>query len=218
MAQTLVAEAINLSKRYINEWIIKGFSYKLEPGKPCALTGPNGSGKSTLLQLVAGFVLPTDGTVTYLLNGNPLAAEEVFTHISIAAPYMELLEEFTLPELMKFQGVFKKMQLEISPKAFAERLNIAYSAQKPISQYSSGMKQRVKLGLALLTDTPLLLLDEPCANLDAEGLAWYRREIQFQAATRTVLICSNQAEEYDFCDVVLKTGDYKHRKSVKGEK
>ncbi|MES2387307.1 MAG: ATP-binding cassette domain-containing protein, partial [Bacteroidota bacterium] len=147
----------NLSKRFASEWIIRDFSLELRPGSPVALTGPNGSGKSTLLQMAAGYMPPTTGTVTYHMAGKPVSPDDVFKYIGIAAPYMELIEEFTLPELINFHNTFKPLAPELNAKAFAERLQIGFFPGKPVKNYSSGMKQRVKLGLALFSDTPLLL-------------------------------------------------------------
>ncbi len=71
------------------------------------------------------------------------------------------------------------------------------------------MKQRVKLAQSIFSDTPVLLLDEPCTNLDAEGVALYRQLINEQSAGRLVIISSNDRQEYDFCGETLNIMDYK---------
>jgi ABC-type multidrug transport system ATPase subunit len=72
------------------------------------------------------------------------------------------------------------------------------------------MKQRVKLTLALLSDTDILLLDEPCSNLDEEGILWYKSMIANHSEGRIVVVASNQvAEEYFFCKVILNMNDLK---------
>lgn len=204
-----------LGKRFVNDWIFRNVGLNIKPGQPCAITGPNGSGKSTLLQIIAGFMQPAEGQVQYWLNGNGISVELVFQYISIATPYMELLEEFTLAELLSFHLKFKKFQTGTDATNFAERARLSKIKGKPIRQYSSGMKQRVKLGLALYEQTPLLLLDEPCANLDAAGAEWYKSEILGQIANRTVIIGSNVPFEYDFCEQIIAMTDYKIKNSGK---
>ncbi|NBQ48017.1 MAG: ATP-binding cassette domain-containing protein, partial [Sphingobacteriia bacterium] len=87
-----------------------------------------------------------------------------------------------------------------------------HARHKFIRQYSSGMKQRLKLALALLADTPLLLLDEPLSNLDRSGAAWYQQMITDYTAKRTVIVCSNAIEEeHFFCERALDVMDYKVR-------
>ena len=81
--------------------------------------------------------------------------------------------------------------------------------QKAIKYFSSGMKQRVKLALAVFSDTPLLLLDEPTSNLDEQGIAWYRSLISKYGVNRTLVVCSNQQHEYDYCTHQLQLADYK---------
>jgi ABC-type multidrug transport system ATPase subunit len=71
------------------------------------------------------------------------------------------------------------------------------------------MKQRLKLLMAVYADTPLLLLDEPCSNLDNQGIEWYRNLVQTQLKKRTIIIASNQLFEYDFCDSTLSVHDFK---------
>ena len=83
------------------------------------------------------------------------------------------------------------------------------SKNKLIRYFSSGMKQRVKLALAFCADTPLLMLDEPTANLDAQGSNWYLQLIEQFAAGRLTIICSNQPNEYAFCKNRLNLLDFK---------
>ncbi|MFD2144923.1 ABC transporter ATP-binding protein [Mucilaginibacter antarcticus] len=131
--------------------------------------GSNGSGKSTLFSVLNGSLGPSAGTITYALNDQPLEVEQVFQYLSLAAPYLELIEEFSLSEMIDFHFKFKAYKPGIDKQALTALLNLPGSADKLIRYFSSGMKQRLKLALAFCADTPILMLDEPTSNLDAQG-------------------------------------------------
>ena len=192
-----------VGKKFNRDWIVRGATFTFAPGGAYAITGPNGSGKSTLLQLIAGLLPVTEGTVQYAEAGRPLPAEGVFRRLAVAAPYLELIEEFTLTELLGFHRQFKPLVGGVSDADFLEITALHGARHKPVRHFSSGMKTRVKLGLAFLSDVPLLLLDEPTSNLDAAGTAWYGRMLETYGAGRTVIICSNQPYEYQTVPVVL---------------
>ena len=196
-----------LGKRFRREWIFRRVTQRFETGRPCAIIGPNGSGKSTFLQVLAGFMPPTDGTVAYQLGDQTVAGEDIFRHLALAAPSLELIEEFTLEELFHFHTRFKPLTLA-DAQAFLARIHLERARRKAVYELSSGMKQRLKLGLALFSTAPILLLDEPTANLDAQGIAWYRQEITAQLPHRLVLIASNQTYEYDFCDRAIAITEF----------
>lgn len=200
----------NLGKKYMNEWIFRNLSYTITPGQKLVILGANGSGKSTLLQTIASFLVPTKGEVQWQNGSGFIADEEVYRKLSMASPYMELIEEFTLAELIYHQRAFKPFIGNLPAGEIIEKLEMQAAGGKYIRQYSSGMRQRVKLGLAILADCPALLLDEPCTNLDAKAIAWYQRMIQDYAAHKTVIVCSNTVkEEYGFCSTSLEIEKYK---------
>lgn len=199
----------NISRRFNRDWIFQQVNYQFQSGIRYAILGPNGSGKSTLLQIVAGSLTPSDGTISYTLSGKPLEVEDIYQHISLAAPYLELIEEFTLAEIIDFHFKFNKYLQETSRETLIELLDLPKARNKPLRNFSSGMKQRVKLALAICSDTPLLLLDEPTANLDKQGVAWYLELVDRFAADRLLIVCSNQEHEYQFCDEFLQVMDYK---------
>ena len=179
-------------------------------GEPCAVTGPNGSGKSTLLRVLSAFQPPTEGKVLLTIKGKDITAEESFRHISIAAPYLELIEDFSLAELLRFHFSFKKVREGRPLEELAERMFLKEAWQKPVKHFSSGMKQRLKLGLAFYADTPLLFLDEPTSNLDEQGQRWYEQEVKEVLQHKLLLIASNQPSEYGFCTQRLHLPDWKH--------
>jgi ABC-type multidrug transport system ATPase subunit len=203
----------NTGKRFNREWIFRKFNYTFLQGKSYAITGPNGSGKSTLLQIIAGATLHSEGTISWSRNSPgavdnlQLASEKIHENISIAAPYLDLIEEMTANEFLSFHSSFKTLT-----KPFAEILAIVgleKAADKQIRYYSSGMKQRLKLAQAFFSDTSVLLLDEPTTNLDEDGIAIYKKIWKENTVNRLVIISSNDKVEYEECGEVIGIGGYK---------
>jgi ABC-type multidrug transport system ATPase subunit len=190
-----------LGKRYLNEWVISGLDHTFESGRSYAVIGPNGAGKSTLLQLITGHLIPSRGTVSYEGPEGILEQEDWFTQIAFSAPYMEVIEEFTFNEMVSFHVQFKT--LEVSAAELAVRVGLEDARDKQVRHYSSGMKQRLRLGLALFSKAPVILLDEPGTNLDEKGREWYRETVTKQLGGKTLIVASNVREEYDFCEHTL---------------
>ncbi|HJP62236.1 MAG TPA: ABC transporter ATP-binding protein [Mucilaginibacter sp.] len=199
----------NIGRRFNRDWIFRGISYEFEQGETYAILGPNGSGKSTLLSVLNGSLAPSTGEISYLLNYSTIEPENVFKQLSHAAPYLELIEEFTLTEMLEFHFKFKVRKGGMDNEGVVALLGMEPSKNKMIKYFSSGMKQRLKLALAFCSDTPLLMLDEPTSNLDKQGVEWYLGLVQQFAAGRLTIICSNQEHEYRFCTHRLDISDYK---------
>lgn len=197
----------NTGKRYNREWIFRHFEHEFFAGKKYAITGSNGSGKSTLLQVIAGSLTHNEGTVEILFNGKPVAEENCFKYIAVAVPYLELIEEMTANEFLIFHHQFKT--LVCSKEEILSVINLEKAANKQIRYYSSGMKQRLKLAQAFFCTTPVLLLDEPTTNLDADGIALYHKLITDYTSDKLVIISSNDLQEYRFCEEVVSIGNYK---------
>lgn len=198
----------HLGRRFNKEWIFREISYTFAQGQRYAILGPNGSGKSTLLSVLLGSLTPSEGKITYA-EDQEILPEHIFSHISLAAPYLDLVEEFTLQETIDFHFKFKNYQKGFDAAAVLEILALSKAQDKPLKYFSSGMKQRTKLALAVCADTPILVLDEPTSNLDAQGTDWYLGLIEKWAKNRMVLVGSNQAYEYEFCKHRLNILDYK---------
>jgi ABC-type multidrug transport system ATPase subunit len=205
---TMKIEAQQIGKKYIKDWVFNKLDYSFLSGEQYAIIGPNGSGKSTLLQVLAGFVPCTTGEIRYTHSSKMVTEEQLYKNISYASPYLENIEEFTLNELIDFHFKFKKLQFLSSKEELISFMYLEKSANKPIKFFSSGMKQRTKLGLAFFSQSSLLILDEPTSNLDKTGIAWYLNLIEKYTANRTLLIGSNQENEYDFCKHTLSITDY----------
>ncbi len=196
-----------VSKRFQRHRIFKDINCSFVSPGAYALLGPNGSGKSTLLRMIAGMQSPSTGKVLYE-NGTAIDAKDIFRHISFCAPGQELVEELTLREFLDFHFSFKKPLSQLSTERIIELSGLGAAADKPIYDYSSGMKQRVKLAQAIFSDTPVLLLDEPCTNLDDKGINQYNDWMTAYAKGRLVIVASNDPREYGFCSERLVMEDY----------
>ena len=214
----------NTGKRFNREWIFRRVNFNFEIGRSYAITGANGSGKSTLLQVIAGAVLHNEGTIAYSsTNSNieltgtaihktasiqqQILSAEAYKHIVLCAPYLELIEEMTAVEFMKFHSHFKSFIVTIDEILL--QVGLKNAADKQIRYYSSGMKQRLKLAQAFFSNSTAILLDEPTTNLDADGIALYQQLIRNYTAGKLLIVSSNDKDEYNFCDHQLSMADYK---------
>ncbi|MFZ4056719.1 MAG: ABC transporter ATP-binding protein [Ferruginibacter sp.] len=200
-------QLLNTGKRYNREWIFRHCDYTFEAGKKYAITGSNGSGKSTLLQVICGATTISEGSVQYSMNNNSIAEENAFKYLAVAAPYLDLIEEMTATELLNFHASFKPVNLPTN--AILEAVELSNAAHKQIRYFSSGMKQRLKLAQAFFSEAPVLFLDEPTTNLDANGAALYQRLLAENTTGKLVIICSNDPLEYQSAHAILNIGDYK---------
>ena len=196
-------------KRFNREWIFRKADLEFNAGISYAITGANGSGKSTLLQSIGGMLQLSEGTISYSKNGNPLPAEEAYRAISYSAPYFDVVEEMTLREFLQFHNQFKNFISGFSIDTIIEAVDLGNAADKQIRLYSSGMKQRVRLAQAVFSDTSIVLLDEPCSNLDSKGIELYHSLIQQYCGDRLVIVCSNDELEYRFCQERIAMSSFK---------
>jgi len=221
----------NAGKRFNRDWIFRYVDYTFEQRKSYAIIGPNGSGKSTLLQTIAGAIAPSEGIVEYLIKNNEnetlpseelpgdkskletgnqkLEVEQFFNHLAFVAPYLELIEEMNATEFLHFHALFKPLLPTLSINKMLEIVGLKTAAQKQIRFYSSGMKQRIKLAQAIFSDVSILLLDEPCTNLDASGYDLYHNLITDYCRDKLVIVSSNDVNEYSFCEEKLNILNYK---------
>lgn len=199
----------NAGKRFNREWIFKKVDLNFLPAHSYAITGTNGSGKSTLLQAIAGSLEISEGKIEWSVNDASVAADNIFRYLAIAAPYIEVIEEMTAIEFLTFHQQFKPMLTALSIKEIISIVGLEKAAAKQIRYYSSGMKQRIKLAQAIFSDVPLLLLDEPCTNLDAAGYKLYHQLIEKYAQNKTIIVSSNDINEISFCTHTINIMDYK---------
>lgn len=201
----------SVGKRYGFEWIFRNIDFNFQSGYSYALTGHNGSGKSTLLKILSGGLSPSEGRLTFINEGKELNQIQIAENVAYAAPYIHLIDDFTLQEMLEFHFRFKKMA--VSQDEFMTILGLTAHKNKPVSKFSSGMMQRLKLSLAILTKSDILLLDEPTSYLDEHAIQWYRNLLSENIQDRLIIIGSNQRHEYAFVTGgVLHVPDFKYQK------
>jgi ABC-type multidrug transport system ATPase subunit len=198
-----------LGKRFNREWVFRNIDFHFDEGKHYAVTGPNGSGKSTLLQIISGSSIFNEGNIDYFENEKPFDPEKIFQKISLAAPYLDLVEEMTLIEFYSFHQKMKGWLPGLNTQEITRLSSLEKAAHKQIRYFSSGMKQRVKLAQAIFSNTPIVLLDEPLTNLDEEGVALYHNLVENYCQNRLLIVSSNDKKEYSFCDEIIDIRKYK---------
>ncbi|MBO6515464.1 MAG: ABC transporter ATP-binding protein [Bacteroidia bacterium] len=198
-----------VSKRFKKDWIFRGVEHRFAQGSKTAVLGRNGSGKSTFLKLLTGYVGLSEGLVQWTLNDEALDMAKWHHHFSYCAPYLELIEEYSLEESLRFHFDLKPLRKEITLASVLEDSGLAAHMKKPVGLFSSGMKQRLKLILALCSDVDVYFLDEPCSNLDEAGIAWYQTMVESVSQDKSLIVASNSKVEYYFCDQQIDIQGYR---------
>ena len=201
----------NIGKKFNHDWIFKRVNLQLYTGDILAVTGSNGSGKSTLLQLMCAYLAPSEGEIKWSLNEKIIEPEFVYLHFSISSPALQLIEDFKLTEMLDFYFKFKKIKNNFSLSDLLKISELENHAQKHIKDFSSGMKQRLKLLLAFASDTAFLLLDEPCSNLDKAAIEWYKANLRLFSGERIIIVCSNNIDDELFiCNKSISMESFKN--------
>lgn len=199
----------NIGRRFNKEWIFRGVNTEFLAGNAYAILGSNGTGKSTFLKVLSGSLTPSEGKIAFLKDNKEIPIDQVFKEVSMAAPYIDLIEEYTLIEALEFHFCFKPISENLKVQDIPELMGLEKHRNKLLKNFSSGMKQRVKLVMALLAETSILLIDEPTINLDEDGIRWYKDLIKNYSGNKLILIGSNQALEYENCDQFIHIEEYK---------
>ncbi|MGN6615810.1 MAG: ABC transporter ATP-binding protein [Ilyomonas sp.] len=205
----MIIKAENAGKRFNRDWIFRKLTCTFSNGNAYAITGPNGSGKSTLLQSIAANMNVNEGKIEWFYENKMIDAETVFSQVSLCAPYLEVIEEMSATEFLLFHASFKPLISSVTVDEIIKIVQLENAAHKQIRFYSSGMKQRIKLAQAIFSDVPVLLLDEPCTNLDDAGYSLYHSLIENYCSNKLIIVSSNDVNEYSFCNNRLNILDYK---------
>ena len=197
----------NIGRKYNRNWIFRKLDYEFKSGTKYAILGRNGSGKSTLLQIISGYQGANEGNIHFEHKGQNILSEDFYKYVSFFGPYITLPEEFTLIELLNFHSRFRPT--EYTNHQVLGFIGLTKEKDKEIKHFSSGMKQKLKLGLAFFFQSDVILLDEPCTNLDAQNIAWYQEFLESATADKLVIIASNQEEEYRLCKEIIEIEKFK---------
>jgi heme exporter protein A len=196
--------ANGIAKTFNRRKIFTGISFGLAGGASCAITGRNGAGKSTLLKILCGVLTPTKGSVTVTKEGKEVPALDRHDVLGLVSPYLQMYEEFT--GLENLQLAARIRGLEIPEDRFIEllsRVSLAERRNDDVRTYSSGMKQRLKYAAALLHQPPILLLDEPSSNLDAEGIRVVRSIMEEQKSRGILIVATNDQDDLAWCESTI---------------
>ena len=191
-------ELQHIGKRYQKEWIFRGVDARWNEGDCTAILGGNGSGKSTLTQIISGFLSSSEGELSWNINGKKIARDQVFKHVSMCTPVVQLWDDFTLRENVEFFLRFKSLRNGMNASEFMQCIELEKQEHRALKHFSSGMRQRVKLGLAIVAESSLLLLDEPCSHLDDRAVQWFQALLKTHAQGRTIFVASNKDERETF--------------------
>lgn len=186
--------AQKIGKKFYQQWLYRDLSFTLHNGEKLAILGTNGSGKTTLLRILAGQLSPTEGKVFYTKEKNKIPYENMYQYISWAGPHTALYPDLTLAEHLKLHFSFKTPLLPIPQ--IIEKLNLTNEVNKKLRFYSSGMLQRAKVGIALFSNSEILILDEPTSNMDEANATYILALIEEYIGNRIYILASNLSREY----------------------
>ena len=198
-----------VGKRYLRSWIFRGIDLEFQGDRIYGLTGYNGSGKSTLLQILAGFLSPSEGEINFEEAGEAIKRDDIHKYLSFSSPYTELIEELTLEEHLKFHQKLRPFIDGLEVDALMDLMELSDEWDKQVRYFSSGMKQRLKLGLSILSNSSFILLDEPGSNLDSQSIQWYLNLIRTYRRDRLLIIASNTEEDLSLCQERISIESYK---------
>lgn len=207
----------NLTKYYSHRLIFGNLTLTLNENSSVGIVGKNGSGKSTLIKVISGIISPSKGDMALEIDSKSIPKEVFFKHIGLMSPYLNLYDELSGYENLEF---FMNIKCPDKPaNERDEKINFLlesvglFKRKKDLyKNYSSGMKQRLKLAFALLNDPLLLLLDEPCANLDKEGIEVVYRFAQEQRKKGMLMVATNEESDLQLCDSLINIEDFKKDK------
>ncbi len=200
----------HIGKRYQKEWIFRAIDGQWNEDSCTSIIGGNGSGKSTLTQIISGFLSSSEGELRWSINDKPIPRDKVYEHVSLCTPVVQLWDDFTLRENIEFFLRFKSLRNDFSAADFMQIIELEKQEHRALKNFSSGMRQRVKLGMAILANTSLLILDEPCSHLDERAVQWFQQLLKLHSAGRTIFVASNKDERETFlCESSLDVAAWK---------
>ncbi len=197
-------ELDSVGKRYDFRWIFRKMSLSLQSGTAYGVKGPNGSGKSTLLKIISGYLSPSEGSILYSINSIPIHRDQIYTHVSMSAPYIAVIDDFSVEEMFAFHFSLKKSRNEMSIKDIIANCYLTESKNTLVKHLSSGMMQRLKLAICIWTDAEIYLLDEPGTNLDDNALSWYHSVIASLSQEKLLIVASNVKDDFPPQSVFLE--------------
>lgn len=201
-----------ISKRYNGKTIFKNVNLELTENSSIVITGKNGSGKSTLLKVISHLIRLDKGLISLEINGDKIPTEKFYTKIGLFAPYLNLYDELSAWENLDFfydLKVDKKEEKKEKIKYLLEKVGLYNRRDDLIRNYSSGMRQRLKLAYSVINSPVLLLMDEPRTNLDEQGISVVYEIAEEQKKNGILILATNEKEDTAICESKLSIEDYK---------
>lgn len=199
----------NIGKKYHKNWVFRNVDFQFSTPGSYVIKGSNGSGKSTLLKILSGHLSASEGEQKLIIDSSEIPLEHWPEHIAYAAPYFQLIENMDLEEFLKFYTQFKPLKKDITIDKLITSAYLESSRNKQIKNFSSGMKQRLKLALSILSDSSFILLDEPSTNLDKQSTDWFLKTLERYRGDRLVIIASNVEDDLRLCNEEISVERYK---------
>jgi ABC-type multidrug transport system ATPase subunit len=196
-------EVNNLGKRYNYQFVVRNLNLNVSSGEIAGIAGRNGSGKSTTMQMISGYLTPSEGSVEYWSGNTKIQKDSIYKHLAYAAPYIDLPQKITTKELFDHYTMFKRVCIQ-SYNEFNSICDLKNTDGKFIANFSSGMKQKIALALALVTDCELLLFDEPTSYLDNFSKSWFLDGIKNFGEGKTIIIASNDTSDFNSCNQIYE--------------
>lgn len=199
-----------LTKRFARRRVIDDVNLQAQSGEVVGIIGANGSGKSTLVKMIAGLVRPDAGSVNLTIDTAPIDASLVREHCGLVAPYLELYDEFTPIELLRLHAQLHGKHIDDSyVNSLLELVQLSSSSTRIVRGFSSGMRQRVAIALAVSLTPALLLLDEPGVTLDEAGRSALAQCIDIARQHGSIiLLATNDDRERSLCDRVVRMSSH----------
>ncbi len=206
-------ELKHVTKYFGRLLVFKDINYSFASGIVHGITGHNGSGKSTLIKIISGLNSASKGKLEYVVNGNQIEGENLFSYIGFVAPYLVLYGEFSAIENLEHFAKIRGIEFDIERAKFLlDEFNLYKRRNDLLKGFSSGMLQRMKFIFALQHDPEILFLDEPTSNLDNIGKDKVYEIIEKSGENKLVIVASNDQNDLDFCSQYLNVEQFKSLK------
>jgi len=190
-----------LKKTFNRRVIFHDISFAVRAGETLLITGRNGSGKSTLVKIISNILTPTEGKVEFTSRSGLFTAFPQ-SLVGLVSPYLQLYEEFSARENLQLALAIRGMvPNESAIDSLLERLSLRARMNDHVQTFSSGMKQRVKLAMALIHQPPIFILDEPMSNLDEDGIMNVRELMAEHKKNGLLVVATNDLTDLESFDI-----------------
>jgi ABC-type multidrug transport system ATPase subunit len=194
---TMKIESRDISKKFGKNLLFRNVNFSLSKGDSFYITGPNGSGKSTLLQILAGIQKPSSGSVVYTSDDKVIESSMYRNLYGFTGPQVNSYDMLTAAENILFTASQPVDEIKINE--YLERFDLYRHRTKQVKYYSSGMKQRLRLIHALINNRGIIMLDEPCSNLDFRGRDIFYGIINEIKNNKILVIATNESDDINLC-------------------